>query len=278
MRVSGSARTFQLAMNDASPPDGHEFYCQVLDILEAANVDFLVGGAFALGVMADIHRDTKDFDLMLRPGDVERALQACREAGFRAEFAYSHWIAKIHHGDRFIDLIYRAGNGLCEVDDEWFQVAPHGEVMGRPVRLCPAEEVIWQKAFIMERERFDGADIQHILRARASQLDWPHLLRRFGDDWRVLFSHLVLFGYIYPDLRGQIPAEILRELSARLTSENTAPPENSASAPLCRGTLLSRAQYLPDVEQWGNRDARRDPRVAMTPEEITVWTNAIDHR
>ena len=58
-------------------------------------------------------------------------------------------------------MIFSSGNGVATVDDEWFAHAPEGEVLGLPVRLVPAEEMIWSKAFIMERERFDGADIMH---------------------------------------------------------------------------------------------------------------------
>lgn len=256
-------------------PESHEFYTRALDILAAADVEFLVGGAFAFGALAGIHRDTRDFDLMLRPRDVERALQACRDAGFPAATAYSHWIAKVYCGDHFIDLIYRAGNGLCEVDDEWFAHAPSVEVIGRKVRICPAEELIWQKAFVLERERFDGADIQHILRVQAGTLDWPRLLRRFGEDWRVLLGHLVFFGYVYPALRHQLPGWVLDELFAKARDETAAPPSSEAAL-LCRGPLLSRAQYLPDLTLWGYRDARRDPRVAMTDDEIGKWTSAID--
>jgi hypothetical protein len=46
-------------------------------------------------------------------------------------------------------------------------------VLGVPVRLCPPEEIIWSKAFIMERERYDGADISHLIRACQGRLDWP---------------------------------------------------------------------------------------------------------
>jgi hypothetical protein len=60
----------------------------------------------------------------------------------------------------------------------------------------------------MERERFDGADIAHILRCCVAEIDWPHLLRRFGPDWRVLLSHLVVFGYVYPGERARIPAAV----------------------------------------------------------------------
>jgi hypothetical protein len=258
---------------DASPETPHlDFYGQILDALTSASVEFMVGGAYALRVLAGIERDTKDFDLMLRPRDVERALEAARSAGFRADYAFTHWIAKVHLGDHFVDLIYRAGNGLCDVDDQWFTNAPHAEVLGRPVRVCPAEEMMWQKSFIMERERFDGADILHLLRRRAASLDWPRLLARFGDDWRVLLSHLVLFGYAYPGMRGMIPAAVLDDLFGRLREESSLPAEDQA---LCRGTLLSREQYLPDVEQWGYRDARTEKRVKMTPQEIAAWTNAI---
>ena len=62
----------------------------------------------------------------------------------------------------------------------------------------PVEEMIWSKAFLMERERFDGADVPHLMRARQQRSNWPRLLPRFGEHWRVLLAHLVLFPYVYP--------------------------------------------------------------------------------
>ena len=127
------------------------------------------------------------------------------------------------------------------------------------------------KAYIMERERFDGADIAHILQSCADKLDWPHLVRRFGPDWRVLLSHLILFGYIYPGDRTYIPAAIIEQLFARLQSET----KNPGLERLCRGTLLSRQQYLVDVNEWGLRDARLEERVRMDAKDISTWTDAI---
>ena len=101
------------------------------------------------------------------------------------------------------------------------------------------------KAYIMERERFDGADIAHILQSCAEKLDWPHLVHRFGPDWRVLLSHLVLFGYIYPGERDKIPAAIMDDLIARLQSEK----RTAGADRICRGTLLSRKQYLLDIQE-----------------------------
>jgi len=127
------------------------------------------------------------------------------------------------------------------------------------------------KAYIMERERFDGADIAHILQSCAEKLDWPHLVRRFGPDWRVLLSHLVLFGYIYPDERDKIPNAIMDDLIARLRSERGT----GETTRICNGTLLSRKQYLLDIQERGFRDARLKGRVHMNAKDIAHWTRAI---
>ncbi|HEY3186816.1 MAG TPA: hypothetical protein VGJ70_05050, partial [Solirubrobacteraceae bacterium] len=165
-------------------------------------------------------------------------------------------------------------NGVAAVDDEWFEHAVDAVVLGVPVKLCPVEETIWSKAFIMERERFDGADVAHLLRACAPNLDWPRLLRRFGPHWRVLLTHLVMFGFIYPGERWRIPAGVTRELSARLADEfDTVVPDER----LCYGTILSRAQYLTDIERWGYVDARLTLG-AMTADDIAHWTAAIEDR
>jgi hypothetical protein len=124
----------------------------------------------------------------------------------------------------------------------------------------------------MERERFDGADVLHMLRACGRDLDWDRLLARFGPDWRVLLSHLILFGYAYPAEASHIPAEVMRDLLDRLRHEPMPP---TPAEPVCQGTLLSRAEYLIDVQQWGYRDARLAPLGQMSAEEITVWTDAI---
>jgi hypothetical protein len=146
-----------------------------------------------------------------------------------------------------------------------------GDLLGLHVKLSAPEEMIWMKAYIMERERFDGADIAHILRRCAVELDWPHLVRRFGPDWRVLLGHLVLFGYIYPGERARIPVAIMDELITRLRNEGST----AGSARLCRGTLLSRKQYLVDIEEWGFRDARLEERVHMNAKDIAHWKKAI---
>jgi hypothetical protein len=252
----------------------NEFHRRSVAALHAAEVPFLIGGAFALEVCTGVSRSTKDFDVYVRPNHVKTALRALARAGYETELTFPHWLAKAKYGGDVVDLIFRAGNGLCEVDDSWFDRARDDELPGVPVKLCAPEEMIWMKAYIMERERFDGADIAHILRGCAAEIDWAHLVRRFGPDWRVLLSHLILFGYIYPGERTRIPAAIMEDLITRLRSEaTTAGPER-----LCRGTLLSRQQYLVDVREWGLRDARLEERVQMNERDIADWTDAIDKK
>ncbi len=247
----------------------NDFYLRSMAVLRDADVPFLIGGAYVMEMCANVSRRTKDFDLYVRPYHVDAALGALAHAGFNTEVTSPHWLAKARHGRDYVDLIFRAGNGLCEVDDSWFARAHDDELLGLPVKLCAPEEMIWMKAYIMERERFDGADIAHLLVSCGDKLDWPHLVRRFGPDWRVLLSHLVLFGYIYPSEQGRIPRSVMDELIERLRKESPG------QGRVCRGTLLSRKQYLVDVGKWGFRDARVEKRVQMDSEDIAQWTRAI---
>ena len=162
---------------------------------------------------------------------------------------------------------------MAAVDEDWFRYAPVTEVLGRRVRLSPAEEMIWSKAFIMERERYDGADVMHIVLRRGTSLDWPRLLRRFGEHWRILLGHLVVFGFVYPGEQSCIPEWVMNELLGRLTSELREP---NHIGKVCRGPLISRAQYLADIEQWGYADARLGPQGCMSNAEVAQWTAAIE--
>src|SRR6266576_4195547 len=249
----------------------NDFYLTSMAALRDADVPFLIGGAYVVEIYANVSRRTKDFDLYVRPHHVDAALGALARAGFNTEVTSPHWLAKARHGRDYVDLIFRAGNGLCEVDDCWFARAHDDELLGMRVKLAAPEEMIWMKAYIMERERFDGADIAHLLVSCADKLDWPHLVRRFGPDWRVLLSHVVLFGYIYPSEQGRIPTAIVDDLIERLQKEMVI----AGRKRLCHGTLLSRKQYLVDVEEWGFRDARLEQRVHMDAKDIAHWTKAI---
>ena len=249
------------------------FYLDALARLERAGIDVLVGGAFAFARYTGIERDTKDFDLFIRPGDLRRALALFEAGGYQAELKFPHWLGKVYFGEYFIDLIYSSGNSVATVDDLWFEHAVEAEVLGRPARLMPAEEMIWSKAYVHERERYDGADVMHLFRQLGPALDWQRLLTRFGDHWRVLLSFVVQFGFVYPDVRDRIPFWVSEALLKRLAAEQTEPRNR-----VCNGTLLSREQYLADVDRFGYRDPRVEPLGRMTVEEAELWTAAINEK
>ena len=252
-------------------PRIRDFYLRAMDLLDKAQVRYLVGGAYALAHHAGIVRHTKDLDLFIRRDDYPDATAALKVAGYRTDLTFPHWLGKAFHGEAFVDLIFGSGNGLCGVDEDWFAHAVDGEALGRPARLCAAEEIIWTKSFIQERERFDGADIAHLILARGPQLDWPRLVRRFAGHERVLLGHVIFFGYIYPAHRASVPGRVTDQLMQKVRDE---PATDEA---VCRGTNFSRQQYLVDVHERGFADARRAAHGGnLSDDDIQRWTAAID--
>jgi hypothetical protein len=247
------------------------FFHDALERLIQAQAPFLVGGAFAFEKYTGISRDTKDFDIFVLPGDAQRVLDVLATA-YHTELTYPHWLGKVISDDGFIDVIFSSGNGLSRVDADWFDYAHEGVALDLPLRFCPPEETIWSKGFVMERNRYDGADIAHLLYARAEELDWSRLLCRFGVHWRVLLSHLILFGFVFPDKREAIPAWVMDELTGRLGVGDRA-EDGLAAARVCRGPLLSLLQYQSDLERYDYQDAREVPHGNMLPEEIEFWTS-----
>ncbi|HEY0826215.1 MAG TPA: nucleotidyltransferase [Ramlibacter sp.] len=252
------------------------FYRRALRVLVDAEIPFLVGGAFAHACFTGIRRSTKDLDLFIRRQDFGRASALMRAEGWRTELTYPHWLAKVYDGEEFIDLIFNSGNGLTPVDDRWFEDNAWAEVLGVPVRVANLEDGMLSKAFIMERERYDGADIAHLVRANAERINWPRLVDRFGAHWRVLLAHLTLFGFIYPGERHRVPQWVMENLIERLKAEVAQPLAQDPH--VCAGTLLSREQYLHDVEKLGYVDGRLTPASTMTEEDVQTWTEAIPAR
>ena len=191
-----------------------------------------------------------------RAGRRGRVPGARERAGFRTELEDPTWIGKGYRGEWFVDLIFSSGNGVAVVDDLWFEHARPGRVMGVDVLLAPPEEMIWSKGFVLERERYDGADVNHLLRAcgRRARLGPAPRCGSTGY-WEVLFSHLMLFRFAYPvrarQGAGARPrASCSRALRADRRRRGTTPGRSAA------GTLISRVQYRHDLEHHGYEDGR----------------------
>jgi hypothetical protein len=253
--------------------ESRDFYRHALGLLDDEKLPYLVGGAYAFARYTGIERHTKDFDIFIRRSDFPRAEKILGSAGYETDLSFPHWLGKAFKGESFIDLIFSAGNGVAVVDDLWFKYAVPGRVLDMDVKLIPAEEMIWSKGLIMERERYDGADVAHVIHAVGDKLDWRRLIDRYGEYWCALYAHIILFGFIYPSQRANIPAWVMDEMAQRLAAEVRA---GNSKDKICYGTIISRQQYLVDITERGYKDARLQPDGNMNAEEIAHWTAGID--
>jgi hypothetical protein len=233
----------------------------VLELLNREQVPYLVAGAFALQAHTGIWRNTKDLDLFLTASNAERALCLLADAGFECEVADPVWLAKAHQDDFFVDLITGMSNGVFTVDDCWIQRGTRATVIDVPTRVLPAEELITSKLFVTRRERYDGADIAHVIYGTRGELDWERLLTLAGEHWEVLLWNLLLFRYCYPMHSEFVPAVVWETLLGRLQQELRAP---DAGAPF-RGSLIDCKMFAIDVNEWGFDDLEKEMRRRREP-------------
>lgn len=225
--------------------------------MNTAGMRYAVGGAFALHWYIGSWRVAKDLDFFMLPDQVPQAMRVLRAVGFNARMKHSEWLAEALMAGRKVDLIFGMGNWLQAVDSVYIDNAKRGVVLGVPTLIVPPEEMIYSKSFVASRDRYDGADIFHMLVATGGRLDWQHLLGRFGSEhWEVLLSHLVMFSYIFPSHRDVVPGWVLDDLLARFQATRGQAWQGGK---LCRGFLVDGiGSYSLDVEEWGYRDAREE--------------------
>jgi hypothetical protein len=125
-----------------------------------------------------------------------------------------------------------------------------------PVRVLAPEELIASKVFVTRRERFDGADICHVIYGTRGNFDWTRLLHLVGEHWEMLLWYLVLYHYVYPAAGDSIPAEVWDELLHRFHVE-LAHPNRSVEF---RGSLIDEKMFAIDVAEWGKRNIQEEYR------------------
>jgi hypothetical protein len=237
------------------PEEEREKYKRALDTLNRAGIPYVVSGAYAIYEHTGIYRETKDLDLFLDPGHIVEAVVALREAGFVSRLEQPHWLAKAMLGEHFVDLIFGMGNGLSLIDEDWYRHSKPAILAARPVRVAPVEELIWHRLFISERHRQDMADILHLILCQGSGIEWERLLSKTGEHWPLLLAQLQLFGYVYPEARGQVPPSVMDALLDRARADLT---RGRSGEPMTRGPMISRFSFAIDVNEWGMRDVREE--------------------
>ncbi|HLV85594.1 MAG TPA: nucleotidyltransferase [Candidatus Sulfotelmatobacter sp.] len=229
-------------------PEEQRSLChQVLELFEEVHISYAVAGAFALQTHTGICRDTKDLDIFLTFDSVSDAVSRLERRGFSCEVCDPVWLYKVRRNGFFVDLITGMSNAVLTVDQSWIDRAQPALILGVHSRVLRPEELLASKLFVTRRERFDGADIAHIIFGTRGGLDWDRLLFLAGEHWEVLLWALLLFHYSYPAQTHYVPHRVWDLLIARLQDSLRHPDKNAKF----RGSLIDEKMFAIDVNEWG---------------------------
>lgn len=232
---------------DFGDPKVKEFYRDCFELLNESKIPFLLGGWFAVNFYTGIHKDTKDLDVFCKPGDYLKILKYFADRGYRTENTDARWLAKIYKDELFMDVIFDTVNGICTVEDYWFEKASEGTLFGIPIKIMPAEELLWCKIYVQNRERFDGSDINHLILKYGKNLDWKRILNHFDNHWQLLLSQIIMFQFVYPADRDIVPKWLYDELINRARDLYDVPPPLEK---VSRGPIIDQTQYKIDITEW----------------------------
>jgi hypothetical protein len=183
-----------------------------MEAVRAAGVEFLLGGAFGLAAYTGRWRNTKDIDFFVLPEAREAAVAALTRIGFTDYYdtlAYDRgWIYRATREGVIVDIIWSTPNRRAEVDGQWFARARPVQVRNEELRAIPAEELLWIKLYVMQRDRCDWPDLINLLYAASAQLDWEHVKQRLQDDLPLLQALLLVFAWVCPDRVSDLPAAL----------------------------------------------------------------------
>lgn len=236
-------------------PEEARLFHEWLKIMRRTNVPYALGGAYAQYAFTGVWRDSKDLDVFVRPQDVRPVLDAFAEAGYEAELRDPRWLAKVHSAPHLLDILFAIRHMTrLRISDEWLRTAVAARFLDVPTRILRPEEIIATKVYIANRDRFDGADILHLIRALQGEVDWQRLVDLLEGDEEIVLWHLVLFAFVYPMHREWLPRELMRRAFERIQSMPALFAERAF-----RGAVLDPVSFRVDVSEWGYRDAGAKP-------------------
>lgn len=229
------------------PEEQAGLFREVLTALENRRIPYAVSGAFALRQHTGICRFTKDLDLFLTAETSKCAFAYLREQGFECEVHDPVWLAKARKGEFFVDLITGMSNGVIVVEDSWIQRSRPAVIHGVRTRVLAPEELVASKLFVDKRERFDGADIAHVIYGTYGSFDWDREMELVGEHWEMLLWSLILFHYVYPAQAHYVPDRIWQELLRRFQRALLHRDPRASF----RGSLVDERMFAIDVNEWG---------------------------
>jgi hypothetical protein len=231
-------------------PDQERMFVEAMQALSAAGISYAVSGAFALHEHTGIWRSTKDLDLFLPTTEVPKALKLLEKNGYKGEVKDPVWLAKAWRDGYFVDLITGMSNAVLRVDKSWIDRSIPSTVLGVQTCVLAAEELIASKIFVTRRERFDGADVAHLIYAMRDVLDWQRIFSLIGDHWEMLLWSLIFYRYVYPRHANEVPRSVWHQLLEKFERDLMDP---KLDAPF-RGSLIDENMFAIDVQEWGHEN------------------------
>jgi hypothetical protein len=147
--------------------------------LREADVPFLLGGSLASWARGG-PETRHDLDLMIKPEDVDRSLEALAEAGMRPERPPEEWLVKAWDGDTLVDLIY-CPKGL-PMDDDVIARGEELSVLGMEIRVMALEDVMATKLMALTEHSLRYEGLLQIARALREQIDWQSVRERTASS------------------------------------------------------------------------------------------------
>ena len=178
-------------------------------ILEDAGVPFMLAGSLAAWARGG-PETRNDLDLMLRPGDAERALEALAAAGFRTEKPPEQWLFKAWDEGLLIDLIFEIlmiadESGRIErtpVDDALFERAEDLKVFGVLMKVATLEDLMVTKLLALEPNALDYGGSLAIARSLREEIEWESVRERTRESpyANTFFTLIEELGLVERDL------------------------------------------------------------------------------
>ena len=209
-KLTAAPQGIETTWGELIPEEQWAVFSLGVTALEANGIPFLVHGALASGIYTGRWRNTKDVDVIVRPEDRERAIDAVRRAGFEDYYerqSYDRsWIFRGFKEDVIFDIIWALPNHRVTIDESWFARSRSFWLRGRLLAAVPTEELIRVKLYVFQRERCDWVDVLNVLAGAVESIDWKWLLERMGRDVPLLHAVLAVFNWMSPNRAAHLPA------------------------------------------------------------------------
>jgi hypothetical protein len=147
--------------------------------LRNADIPFLLGGSLASWARGG-PETRHDLDLVIKPEDVERALEALKAAGLRPEDPPEEWLVKAWDGDTLVDLIFYPKG--TPVDDALIERGEVMSVLGMEMRVMALEDVLVTKLMALSEHSLRYESLLPIARALREQVDWDNVRSRTAES------------------------------------------------------------------------------------------------